>query len=244
MNLSIAFTGLCLFVPSRDRLTVLLPRHGEKTQSYRHNAEVRFAGWQGWMSLDNCELKILAKHCGGSVRDLPREVLNITELVRQKVDPAQAAAGKPGSGLAARIILPLPYKYDTAKVKRVKFLVSAGQTQTPRELIHRITYRLNDIEDLGGPWKVTQLGNGANTETLFDPEPDQDVSLEIRNVPRWDPAAKKGIPLSHFHGYLHMFPRYPDPVPELVLDEDPPGGGVGRALTAYTCMLGQGDHDP
>jgi hypothetical protein len=191
-------------------------------------------------------LAVLGHEAGGSAGKLPKNVLNLTDLLTQKVACEQTMPGGLGRDLAARIILPLPHRYG-ANEKPVKFRVerpngSAGQTQ---ELVHRITYHLNDVRDFGQVWNVSQLGFPLRKEALFKPPAGQDISLEIRNVPRWDPPAKKDCPVRHFHGYFHMFPNRPDPAPEVILDEEPDGNAKKiLALTAYTCMLGQGDHDP
>ncbi|HEX8394625.1 MAG TPA: hypothetical protein VF665_19920 [Longimicrobium sp.] len=251
MDVQIKLTGLLLLAERDGLLYVVAPSshvhgpgngngHPPTVPIAHHHPEIKYPGSVGWLSLDQTELDLSANlTCTPGTTQIPSEVLDVGSLVgQQKLDKDQwGKRRRCRSSVVARMILPKPTNY--IKPESVQWRVEVDDVVFMRpQLVHEITLDLaNATVDNG--FLAYNLQDFTQQDKLPDLAPPDGSGgprlIEIRNVPRWEKPLAQDEEALHFRAYPPVFPVASAKTPRIFLDEAPQ-----RALTAYTCMLGQG----
>lgn len=243
MEIHITFVGLCLFVPERDRVHVLLPNTGG---DHRHDPQIFYAGIGiKSSSLNRFSLDLTDLHAGGATQPLPN-VLDVEAVVGGPIPP-DTAGNDAGQKVAVRITLPLADAVDPGDTAVWRVETEDGQVRD-HELTHQLTWIIRDGDICNVDWVRTPLsGGGGGTERLGLPIPDPDgvVRIHVLHLPDHPHVVKVNEEAPHPQ-FFYALSNKPGKNPTLQSPPSPLCGrkalspdDAGRAETAYNCMLGK-----
>lgn len=245
MDLTIKFTGLCMFVrdPGRKRTHVLMPATPDEPD-HRHDLTLDFPGLGQKQPLKQWVLDLSGAGGTGTGVDAPAEVLDAGTLADLAVDAVQWSS-KPRDTVAARVTLPpfngKPNVVDTVEwnVKIIRDADGTVLNETPQPLTHEVEWTVKDVDSsFFDAWKLDPLpGNPSGPLPLPRPVGRDEIRLEVKHLPFRDPKTKKGDEAPHFQMYYPIFSGKPLQRPHPFLNQDPPRQPPGGS--PFNCILAQ-----
>lgn len=248
-DLTVAFTGMNLFVPGADRIYTLLP---STPPEMPHLAELRFAsqylaGGDGTgdpyrtVLLQDWSLDLTGLTGQGGIVALPPGLPDVGAAVGRPI-PLRQLGPSPDDGVAARVTLPAP-----TRMLRVHGGYWDLGYQMDVEMTHSVLWTLEGVPDDALRWGLYGLRRFM-AEPLPELRPvDGRIELEVLHLPDDDVPDDPpcGTPAYHFGAYYGLFgPNVEGPLPlfrapplEHACDVLPPPIPAFRYGSFYTCMM-------
>jgi len=241
MDLTVKFTGLCMFVrdPSRTCTHVLMP--DSPAGPHFHELSLEYNGLRGKLDLRHRVLDLSGAGGTGMGVDVPTAVLDAGAPADLEVD-AQQWSARPRSTVVSRVTLPPFNRVDpglrakwNVRIKRE----ADGTTLSAadRRLVHEITWTVNDVSSaFFDTWTLDPLPADRARPSLQLPRPTGTTArLEIRHAPASQPPTHRDDEAPHFGMFYPIFETRPEKRPHPYLGEEPPEKGG----SPFNCILAQ-----
>lgn len=254
MQVQITMTGLCLFVPDPDGLSVhvLLPNTSGTFPSgpiHEHRPKVSFTGMAHTLPgihTYSVDLRPLRPAGGGSLpAGWTNHLLDVEDIAGAKV-PSNRWGEQPEHSITASVRLPLPDSVRAGR-KKVRWKVPQRPSgEKPASLVHQLTWIFEGIPDVMLERRLLRSTSQV-VQAVGAPLPGTDdvIRIDVTNLPLNNyPLCQYEFAL-HAQAYYAVVPSRETRTPQL--DEPSPKPGCpglvplapfDRSASAYNCMLG------